>query len=124
MNKAQYRLYRLYRWGHMKLFGIKPGAFIQDPANTRLGRNVQLSHGTQIYTRNHNLSNPIVLDDPQPVTIDEDSWIGSNAIILPGVHLGQHTIVGAGAIVTHSFIDGWCVITGNPAQKIKEIKKS
>ena len=42
-------------------------------------------------------------EDPRPVTIGDDCWIGDGAIILPGVSLGSHSIVGAGAVVTKSF---------------------
>ena len=45
------------------------------------------------------------------------------AIILPGVELGDYTIVAAGSIVTKSFTDGFQVIGGNPAKHIKHIKK-
>ena len=121
MNHIQYNLYRFSRWMHMHLFGVKPGCFIQDPKNTHIGKGVQLSHGSQIYTRNHNLTNLKYLDSPEPVSIGMDCWIGANAIILPGVLLGDHTIVGAGSIVTKSFPDGYCVIAGNPAKKIKGI---
>jgi acetyltransferase-like isoleucine patch superfamily enzyme len=46
-----------------------------------------------------------------------------NAVILPGVELGDFTIVGAGSVVTKSFKDGYCVIAGNPAKLIKELEK-
>lgn len=44
-----------------------------------------------------------------------------NSLILPGVKLGDHTVVGGGSVVTKSFPDGYCVIAGNPAKKIKDI---
>ena len=47
-----------------------------------------------------------------------------NSMILPGVTLGSHTVVGAGSVVTKSFPEGYCVIAGNPAKKIKAIKKT
>lgn len=43
------------------------------------------------------------------------------AIILPGVELGDFTIVAAGAVVTKSFKDGHCVVGGNPAKIIKSL---
>lgn len=46
-----------------------------------------------------------------------------NSVILPGVELGDHTIVGAGAIVTKSFPGGYCVIVGNPAKIVKNIER-
>ncbi|MBL7924333.1 MAG: acyltransferase [Bacteroidia bacterium] len=55
------------------------------------------------------------------VSIGKYSWIGANAVVLPGVVLGDHTVVAAGAVVTRSFPDGYCVIGGNPAQLLKEI---
>ena len=44
-----------------------------------------------------------------------------NSVVLPGVKLGDHTVVGAGSIVTKSFPEGYCVIAGNPAKMIKKI---
>ena len=44
-------------------------------------------------------------------------------VVLPGVHLGPRTIVGAGSVVTKSFLDDYCVIAGNPARIIRELGK-
>lgn len=62
--------------------------------------------------------------DLKEVRIDDYCWIGMNVVVLPGVHLGPRTIVGAGSVVTKSFSDGYCVIAGNPAKKIKDIEQS
>ena len=51
-------------------------------------------------------------------------WIGMNSVILPNVELGDHTIVGAGSIVTKSFSEGYCIIAGNPAIIIKHLDKN
>lgn len=121
MKEWQNLLYRMYRKMHMTFFGIKPGCFIQDPKNTRLGKGTLLSHGTHIYTRNHNLLDFKILEGPEEVIIGDDCWVGANVVILPGVELGEHTVVGAGSIVTKSFKEGWCVIAGNPAKKVIDI---
>jgi len=54
----------------------------------------------------------------EPIVIGNDCWIGRRVIILPGVHLGDHCIVGAGAVVTKSFPD-YAIIGGVPAKLIK-----
>ncbi|EOJ3081127.1 DapH/DapD/GlmU-related protein, partial [Acinetobacter baumannii] len=54
--------------------------------------------------------------------IGDKCWIGMNSVILPGVVLGNGTIVAAGAVVTKSFKQGNIVIAGVPAKIIKEIK--
>jgi len=45
-----------------------------------------------------------------------------NSVILPGIILGDHTIVGAGSVVTRSFPEGKIVIAGNPARLLKKIE--
>ena len=54
------------------------------------------------------------------VILRKGCWIGANSIILPGVEIGENSVVGAGSIVTKSFPKG-VVIAGNPAKLIKEI---
>lgn len=57
-------------------------------------------------------------DDDAPVVIEDDTWIGSNAIILKGVTVGHGAIVGAGAIVTKD-VPPYAIVGGNPAKVIK-----
>ena len=52
------------------------------------------------------------------IKIEDDCWLGANVVILKGVHLGAHTVVGAGSIVTKSF-SAYSVIVGNPARLIR-----
>lgn len=56
--------------------------------------------------------------DEGPVAIGDDVWIGTRAIILPGVSIGAHSIIAAGAVVTKSFGD-YSIIGGVPARRIK-----
>ena len=53
-----------------------------------------------------------------PIIIGDDCWIGTRAIILPGVSIGNHSIIAAGAVVTHSF-PAYSIIGGVPAKLIK-----
>lgn len=55
---------------------------------------------------------------PRLVTIGDDVWIGTRAVILPGVRVGRGSIVGAGAVVTKHVPD-YAVVGGNPARVIR-----
>ena len=57
--------------------------------------------------------------EEEPIHIGNDCWIGTRCVILPGVSLGNHCIVAAGAVVTRSFTDG-CILGGVPARVIKK----
>ena len=48
------------------------------------------------------------------VNIGGDVWIGGRMTILPGVHVGSHAIIGAGAVVTRD-VPEWAIVAGNPA---------
>ena len=47
-------------------------------------------------------------------------WIGGNTVILPGVHIGDCAVIGAGSVVTHD-IPAWTVAAGNPCRVIRRI---
>lgn len=55
-----------------------------------------------------------------PVTIGKNCWIGAGVIILPGVSIGDHTVIGAGSIVTKD-IPANVVAVGNPCKVLREI---
>lgn len=57
--------------------------------------------------------------DIKEVVIDEDAWIGSNCVILPGIHIGKHSVLGAGSVVTKDIPD-YSLAVGNPARVIKQ----
>ena len=56
--------------------------------------------------------------EENPIVIGDDCWIGTRAIILPGVHIGKQSIVAAGAVVTRSFPDR-SILGGVPARLLK-----
>jgi acetyltransferase-like isoleucine patch superfamily enzyme len=90
-------------------------------AKLTIGKGTYIAPNVGIITENHDLRDPEYRAVGKDVIIGEKCWIGMNAVILPGVVLGDHTVVGAGAIVTKSFREGYCVIGGNPARLIKTI---
>jgi acetyltransferase-like isoleucine patch superfamily enzyme len=58
----------------------------------------------------------------KPVVIEDDAWIGSHAVIMPGITIGKGAIVGAGAIVTKD-VAAHTIVAGSPAKFIKNISK-
>ena len=100
---------------------FQKGCYYQAFAPITIGKDVWVAQNVGIITANHRIDNPEEHAEAKPVSIGDNCWIGMNAVILPGVTLGPHTVVGAGSVVTKSFASGHCVIVGNPARKIKDI---
>lgn len=102
--------------------GVMGGCYITGRGGLTIGDYTQIAPNVVIVTANHD-----IYDSRQhicaPVKIGKYCWIGAGAKIMPGVELGDWTIVGAGAVVTRSFPDGYCVIGGVPARKIKDLEK-
>lgn len=87
-----------------------------------IGKNVWIAPNVGVISANHDLFDPNSAGIGESVEIGDNSWIGMNAVILPGVTLGKHTVVGAGSIVTKSFIEGNVMIAGNPARVIRSFQ--
>lgn len=85
-----------------------------------IGKGSWIANNVGIITSNHNPADLNNHQEGKNVVLGENCWIGMNSMILPGVNLGPNTIVGAGSIVTKSFLDGNVVIAGNPAKVIKK----
>ena len=91
-----------------------------------IGSHVNLAQGITVTALNHNFEDATKRIDEQgvstkPVVIGDDVWIGANAVILPGVTIGRHCVVAAGAVVTKDVPDN-CVVAGVPARIIKSLK--
>ena len=88
---------------------------------------ITIGHGTYIapnvgiITTNHDPKDLDCYLEPKDVVIGENCWIGMNSMLLPGVHLGNSVIVGAGSVVTKSFDADNIIIAGNPAKVIKNM---
>ena len=90
-----------------------------------IGHHVNLAQGITVTALNHNFADITRRIDQQgvatsPVVIDNDVWIGANAVILPGVTIGSHAVVAAGAVVTKD-VPGNCIVAGVPAKIIKRL---
>ncbi len=121
---------------------IETGAYFGRGENIRIGNNSDIGIDCQIWgtvcigddsfmgpevvirTNNHKFDRTDIpmriqgFTEEQPVTIGDDVWIGQRAIILPGVRIGDHAIVGAGAVVTKDVPAG-AIVGGNPARIIR-----
>ena len=89
----------------------------------KIGDDVMMAPGVMIFTQNHetsDLSVPMRLQTAPKfkVEIGNDVWIGANAMILPGITVGNGCIIAAGAVVTHDVPD-YAIVGGNPAKIIK-----
>jgi maltose O-acetyltransferase len=101
--------------------GIGVNCSIHGPV--RIGCDVMIGPDVVIISLNHefsDLSVPMIRQGhaaPDPVVIEDDVWIGTRAILLPGAYVARGCIVGAGAVVTKRF-ESNSIIGGNPARKI------
>ena len=90
-----------------------------------IGNHVNLAQGITVTALNHNFSDTNKRIDEQgvstnPVIIEDDVWVGANAVILPGVTIGSHCVVAAGAVVTKN-VPPHSLVAGVPAKVIKQI---
>ena len=85
--------------------------------NVNIGQNVTISG------LNHNYEDPNKTISEQgvstmPIKIENNVWIGANSVVLPGVQIGNHSVIGAGSIITKD-IPPYSVAVGNPARIVK-----
>lgn len=90
-----------------------------------IGHHVNLAQGITVTALNHKFENPDIRIDEQgvstkPVVIGNDIWVGANAVILPGITIGDHSVIAAGAIVTKD-VPPHSLVAGVPAKVIKQI---
>lgn len=96
----------------------KGGCYLECSNGVEIGDGTIIAPGVKIISANHNIKDLSKHEKARPVRIGRDCWIGANAVILPGVELGDKVIVAAGAVVTKSF-SSKNVVAGNPARVIK-----
>jgi acetyltransferase-like isoleucine patch superfamily enzyme len=99
--------------------GVSPGCYIQAIGKIFIGDYAQIAPNVGILSANHFMLD-IRKHVMNEVKIGKYCRIGMGSIIHPGVVLGEFTTVAAGSIVTNSFPQGYCVVSGNPAAIVED----
>ena len=105
--------------------GIGKNSVVNGPIT--IGKNVMIGAELIVLTRNHCTKRTDIpmqyqgFTEPEAVRIGNDVWIGHRVIILPGVHIGNGCIIGAGAVVSKDIPD-YSIAVGVPAQ-VKKIRQ-
>ncbi len=84
-------------------------------ASIKIGERVCINDGVRILTASHDVSDPEWKHIKAAIFIDDYAWIGTNALILPGVKIGRGAVVGAGAVVSKDVLPR-DIVAGNPAR--------
>lgn len=104
--------------------GLGPGCYIQGNSGIEFGAYVLVAPRVSVISANHDLYDIFQHVPASPIRIGDYSWLGVGSTVLPGVELGPHTIVAAGAVVTKSFPEGYCVLAGVPARCVKILDRN
>ncbi|AYY15125.1 sugar O-acetyltransferase [Actinobacteria bacterium YIM 96077] len=102
---------------------INFGLVALDVAPITIGDDVQIGPYVQLLTPTHPLDAGERLDKwegADPITVENNAWLGGGVIVLPGVTIGANTVVGAGGVVSKDLPAG-VVAVGNPARVIREL---
>ena len=97
---------------------------VLDVCAVRIGDFTLFGPAVQIYTATHPLEAELrrTREFAKPVTIGSDVWVGGAAIILPGVTIGDRSVIGAGSVVTRDIPDD-VFAAGNPCRVIRSLSR-
>ena len=100
---------------------VNVGLVALDVAAITLGDHVQVGPNVQLLTPTHPVDRDLRRagwEAAEPITVEDDVWLGGGVVVLPGVTIGAGTVVGAGAVVTRS-LPADVVAVGNPARVVR-----
>ena len=98
---------------------VMPNSLMMASGTITIEDNVQVAAYVKLISNNHDPYNRMILTC-KSVVLRRNCWIGAGAVILPGVTVGENSIVGAGSVVTKDVPDN-TVVAGNPAKFIKHL---
>jgi len=99
------------------------GVVLLDVATITIGDDVQVGPNVQFLTPTHPVepeARRAKLEAARPISVGDNVWLGGGVIVLPGVTIGENTVVGAGAVVTRDLPSN-VVAVGNPARVIRSV---
>ena len=102
-----------------EMSSIGSGAWVYALDKITIGKNVCIGEDVRLITGSHDVSSPHFDLVTKPITINDNVWVATGAIVLPGVTIGEGAVIGAGAVVTKD-VEPWTVVGGNPAKFIKK----
>ena len=98
---------------------------VLDVAQVKIGSRSMIGPNVQLYTATHPMNakeRASLLESAKPISIGEDVWIGGNAVVNPGVSIGNRTVIGAGSVVTKD-LPSDVFAAGNPCKVIRELEQ-
>jgi len=98
---------------------INRGCYLDGRGGLTIGRDVSVSPDCCLLTLGHDPRDRDFAAAPGPVVVGDRAWIGTRAIVLPGVTVGEGAVVGAGSVVTKD-VEPFAIVAGNPARKVGE----
>jgi maltose O-acetyltransferase len=102
---------------------INFGLVALDVATITIGDDVQIGPNVQLLTPAHPVEAELRRarwESARPITIENNAWLGGGVIVLPGITIGENTVVGAGAVVTGD-LPASVIAVGNPARVVRSL---
>ena len=110
------------RIGDFFSIGVNSQIDAEGGGDIQIGNSVLIGSNVVLRASNHQYKAEISIREqghlPGTISIGDDVWIGSNSVILPGVCIESHSVIGAGSVVTKN-VAAYTVVAGNPAREIK-----
>lgn len=99
-------------------FAVSIGCYIQAKNTIQIYSSSMFAPGVKIISANHNYKDLSAHEKERGIVIGKNVWIGANVTILPGVNIGDNTIIGAGSVVTKSMPSN-SICVGIPCKVIR-----